>query len=125
MIVVKRRYPNVLTDDHFEYTLEFDRECFCRITKVSRNSRIASTMFAHFHGGRWASADGHVGPALAVCIDFYYKKWELEHDCAFLGVETPEAKRQRVAEEVKSLIRQELELDKQHQTDSFARWRHK
>lgn len=118
---VTYRLDELSLADGNEYSVTFEKNHYGVLSITNKQTRLTNPVPVHFHGGKWSRADNlPMKPAVVLVMDYYYKKWELEDDMALIGVESAEAKRQRIGRDIKSVMAAEVGLDDQRQTNAFV-----
>lgn len=118
---VTYRLDELSLADSNEYSVTFSQREHGILLVTDKRTRLTDSVQIFFHGKQWKRSDGkHLRPAVALVVDYYYKKWELEDDLALLGIESTEAKRQRIAADIKHVMAADVGLDEQRQTNAFA-----
>lgn len=117
-------YNNIHVDKEYEYSLSytFDTKERCYMHVTQKTTRITDKVEIHKDGDKWYYAEYPLDPVMQLMAEYYYKQWLHEENCEFMGFETDKLKKKKALENVKSIINQDFDLDKQFQTNSFNGW---
>jgi hypothetical protein len=115
-------YSNIHTDRQYEYSLYFtyDTQERCYMLITQKCSRITDKVEIYKEKDKWYYAKHPLDPIMQLMAEYYYNQWRHEENCEFIGFETKESKRQKILNDIKHVVSQEFELDKQYQVNSFG-----
>jgi hypothetical protein len=115
-------YPSIHADKEYEYSLSYtyDTQERCYMSVTQKCSRITDKVEIVKDGDKWYYGEYPLDPVMQLMAEWYYKQARHEEDCAFIGFPTEKSKKKQALENVKSVISQEFDLDKQFQINSFG-----